>query len=66
MSKPEWSRAPDWANVLLKQNGFTGILYCWASAHEDKAKAIWNDDLARSWMYFALKANNWDYVEPRP
>lgn len=66
MSKPEWKDAPEFANVLVKQNGFCGITYCWASSYENGAKAIWHDDLARSWMYFELKKNNWDFVESRP
>jgi len=66
MSKPDWKRAPTWANHLVVQPGFNGPCYCWVEAYENHAKAQWDDDLARSWMVFELKKNNWDYVEQRP
>lgn len=64
--KPSWEDAPSWAMVLVEQKGFCGVLYCWAAAYENRAKAIWHDDLARSWMYFELKKDNWDFTEARP
>lgn len=66
MSKPDWSRAPDWASVLVQQNGFNGVVYCWASLYEDGARAIWDDDIARNWMFFDLRKCCWDFTEARP
>jgi hypothetical protein len=66
MIKPEWKDAPTFANHLVVQPGFCGPLYCWVEAWEEGAKAIWHDDLARSWMAFELRKANWTYVEARP
>lgn len=68
MNKPDWKDAPDWANVMVQQNGFCGICYCWTEAHEDDAKAIWHEDFAinRNHMAFKLRKVCWDFAEHRP
>lgn len=66
MSKPSWDDAPEWACVLLVQNGFNGPFYCWAGYHGDGAKAQWHEDLGREHMTFSLTADNWKFVESRP
>ena len=64
MSKPDWKGAPEWANVLVSQNGFGTTVYCWASGFHDQARARWSEDPAH--MEFNLFKSCWDLLESRP
>jgi hypothetical protein len=66
MGKPDWSEAPDWARVLVVQNGFCGPLYCWTSAYEANAKAQWHEDIGRDHMIFSFSPQSWRIVGYRP
>lgn len=61
MSEIDWSKAPEWATVLLKH------LYCtstaWASSHADGAKAVSIDP---DGVTFELVAHVWHVVAKRP
>lgn len=61
MSNIDWSKAPEWATVLLKH------LYCtstaWASSHADGAKA---ESIDPGGMTFELVSRAWHVVANRP
>ncbi|MCY1449273.1 hypothetical protein D9M71_660000 [compost metagenome] len=62
--KPEWEEAPEWAQVLVKQNVSTGIRYCWAAGYSDGAIARWVVDA--DYLQFNLRRDCWELVEGRP
>lgn len=66
MSKPDWKDAPEWAGVLMVQNGFNGPCYCWAKEYADGAIAQWHEDIGRDHMKFKLATRCWRALECRP
>lgn len=62
MNQPDWSKAPEWAGVYLR-NACDGSLYAWAESYQENARF---QRAGSPYSFTALSVGCWTQVAMRP